>query len=102
MIPKEIVILGEKWRIKFCKKTFKSQDYYGVCYRDKRLIVINPDLDLMEQYKTLWHEIGHALFTRNGVTFSGGVSAEMEEIIVETYANLIQDIFFNGVLKFKS
>lgn len=101
IIPNGIIILGEKWKIKFCKKALGNPNYDGICLREQREIVINPDLDLLEQYKTLWHEIGHALLSRSGVIYSGGLSAELEEIIVENYANLIHDIFFNGVLKFK-
>ena len=102
MIPKSIVIMGEKWKIKFCKKLLGNPNYYGVCLRESRTIVINPDLELMEQYKTLWHEVGHALLGRCGVIYSGGLSSELEEIVVENYANVLHDIFFNGVLKFKS
>lgn len=95
---KQIDILGKKYKIKKMPKKYMSGgefDYLGICDDRKALIYLNPKLQEGEDYfTTLLHEIGHAIMYRNGVRFNGMIPIELEEIIVETGANV-----FYGLLK---
>lgn len=89
MIPKSINILGQKWKIIQNKKRLDSKTSYGECHTDKKLIILNEEINEKEKFATLQHEICHALLHQAGVRFSGGLTAEIEEIICESFANFI-------------
>ena len=105
---KYTTILGQKYKIS--TKTPKDispetlDQYHGYCQREKNFIWINDRLDMEHKYRTLFHEMGHAVMYRNGVTFSGAIPIEMEEILVETFASMQYEFmrdFLKGMLKYE-
>lgn len=106
MEVKSATILGQKYKV--TTKTPKDLDpetaatLYGCCILDKNLIWINDKLNLEHKYRTLFHEMGHAVMYRNGVSFSGAIPMELEEILVETFASMQYEFmrdFLKGMLK---
>ena len=105
---KKVNILGQIYKV--TTKTPKgmpedmADNFYGHCERDKSLIWINNKLDNEHKYRTLFHEMGHATFYRSGVSFSGAIPMELEEIIVEVFASqqyeFMQDLI-KGLLKYE-
>lgn len=89
---KSVKVLGQKYKI--TSKAPKDlspeqvQGYFGTCDREKGSIWLNDRLDTEHKYRTLFHEMGHAVMYRNGVAFSGSVPIELEEILVETFASM--------------
>lgn len=104
MLPKYITIFGLKIKIitKVNKQMLKdaSRSYYKTmygCYMpNERIIWINPEFCEEEQWRTLFHEIGHVVMFRTGVRFSGEVASGIEEIMVENNASAFFE-FFNGM-----
>ena len=93
---KSVNILGQK--IKVTTKTPRELDqdtarlYYGHFDREKALIWINKDIKTNEvKFRTLFHEMGHVAFQRSGVSFSGAIPMELEEILVEVNANVFYE-----------
>lgn len=88
---KHINILGQKYRV--TTKTPKGmpaellENHYGICDRESNSIWINEKLNSEHKYRTLFHEMGHATFYRSGISFSGAIPMELEEIIVEVFAS---------------
>jgi hypothetical protein len=80
------------------------QHYYGRCDREKMEIWIKDSLSNEQKYRTLFHELGHAVFARSGVLYSGAVNHELEEILVEVFGNhqyeFMRD-YIKGLLKLK-
>jgi Zn-dependent peptidase ImmA (M78 family) len=99
---KNVSILGQKYKLTLKAPKEYSQEqiesYYGTCQRDKSIIWINEKLDIEQRYRTLFQEMGHGLMYRSGVSFSGVVPLELEEIIVETFASM-QYEFLRDFLK---
>jgi Zn-dependent peptidase ImmA (M78 family) len=100
-IPKSVNILGRKSKIstKFKKgtsqelKSIMARDYDGLFHGSSGEIWINPRQDLECQWRTLFHEIGHGVMYRNGLRFSDLVDERVEEVIVETFANVYFELF---------
>lgn len=92
---KSIVIHGQKIGIKVTKKAIVDQDQRplaGYYDDEKKQIVISGTLLPVDQFKTLVHEIGHALLYRLGIVQTS-MSHDLHELIVEGYSNLIYDHF---------
>lgn len=90
---KKVNILGEEYKIvrKLGKKYSESipvDDYYGLCLREEKLIFINPKLKGKEYYRTLLHEMGHALQEANGMVYTCVLDQNLEEMLVETNAKM--------------
>ena len=102
MEVKSVNILGQKYKLTFkAPKDLtpeQAEGYFGVCYRDKSLIWISQKLDIEHRYRTLFHEMGHGVMYRSGVSFSGAIPLELEEIIVETFSSM-QYEFLRDFLK---
>jgi len=96
-------VLGKRYRM--TKKKCKGQPdgYMGLCSDDTATIYLAKNLREGEEYwTTLFHELGHGVLYRNGVRFSGAVSMEVEEIIVETMSNAYYNCFkqiLKGIIK---
>ena len=108
MDVKKVSILGQKYKIS--TKTPKgmsdemAENYYGWIEKDKGHIWIRKDLTLEQQYRTLMHEMGHGVFYRNGINFSGMIPGELEEIIVETFSSMQYEFlrdFIKGLMKYE-
>lgn len=102
MLPRSVEVLGKKYKItkKFPKEKGKEdinkelqREFMGLFISDKDLIWINPKQSEEDQWRTLFHELGHATMFRNGVRFSGEVPDGLEEIIVETFASVFFECF---------
>tara|TARA_R110002051_G_scaffold160021_1_gene231481 strand:- start:2514 stop:2879 length:366 start_codon:yes stop_codon:yes gene_type:complete len=104
---KKVEILGEIYKVttKIPTKYREEVDpslYSGLCFREDKIIWISPTLSGQEFYKTLIHEMGHALLYTNAVFFTGAISPELEEIIVETNSNMVNKFIvsmFKDILK---
>tara|TARA_R110000868_G_C10972634_1_gene770615 strand:+ start:6580 stop:6984 length:405 start_codon:yes stop_codon:yes gene_type:complete len=108
MDVKSVNILGQKYKI-----TTKSpkeippellDQYYGWIDKENSSIWVKDSLNNEHKYRTLMHEMGHGVFYRNGINFSGLIPAELEEIIVETFSSMQYEFmrdFIKGVLKYE-
>lgn len=101
MLPKKVSVLGRKHVVKKSlpkdlPKTVKdamNRDFDGLFYGAKAEIWINPKQDLEAQWRTMFHEVGHAIMYRNGLRFSDLVDERVEEVIVETFGNVFFELF---------
>lgn len=102
MDVKSVSVLGQKYKITSRPPKEltpeQSEGYFGICMRDKSLIWIHDKLDIEHKYRTLFHEMGHAAVYRSGISFSGAIPMELEEILVEVFAN-VQYEFMRDFLK---
>ena len=104
MEVKNVTILGQKYKISKDNKMPEAilEELHGYCDREKSIIWVNPKQSLEHKYRTLFHEMGHGVMYRNGVSFSGMIPIELEEIIVETMASMQYEFtrdFLKGLLK---
>lgn len=101
---KSVMVLGQKVKVttrtpKELVESGTSLMYMGHYDGEANLIWINKDIgDNESKMRTLFHEIGHVTMQRSGVTFSGAVSRELEEILVETNANVFYE-FMSKIIK---
>jgi len=91
---KKVDILGEKYKVtsRLPSKYRKEVDpslYSGLCFREDNLIWISPKLEGKNYIKTLIHEMGHGLLMSNAITYTGTISPELEEILVETNSSMV-------------
>lgn len=94
-----VVILGQKYKIsKKAPNGEVSDAFYGWIEFEKNKIWISDRLSLEHRLRTLFHEMGHGVFYRNGVKFSGMIPVELEEILVETFASM-QYEFLKDLIK---
>lgn len=106
MLPRSVNVLGQKYKIThkhpkkyrsefFSKEQLKEWEFGvdGRFFADTRTIWVSPHLSNEDQWRTLFHEIGHAVLIRNGVAYSGSIPSALEEILVETNAS----VFFEFV-----
>lgn len=102
MEVKSVNILGQRYSVSTKAPRDLSPEqqemYFGQCDREKGKIWLQSKLNTEHKYRTLFHEMGHACFYRSGVSFSGMIPIEMEEIIVETFASM-QYEFLRDFLK---
>ena len=102
MEVKSVNILGQKYKVthKAPKDLTpeQSEGYFGICNREDGSIWISERLNIEHKYRTLFHEMGHAVMYRNGVSFSGAIPIELEEILVETFSSM-QYEFLRDFLK---
>ena len=103
---KKVNVLGQRYRV--TTKNPKGmpsemlESHYGICDRESNSIWINEKLNTEHKYRTLFHEMGHATFYRSGISFSGAIPMELEEIIVEVFASQqyeFMEEFIKGLLK---
>lgn len=82
------MIGGAEWRVKWEKV---SDDDYGECIPEERLIRINPDKPADTFEATLFHEKLHAALAMSGL--STLLSDETEEAIVLCLENLVFPLY---------
>lgn len=92
---KKVNILGKDYKItrklpiEAIKQGFSDDSFMGLCMDAESTLYINKAYKGGEDYwATLFHEINHGVFYRNGVRNSGLIAIETEEIIVETMASV--------------
>lgn len=88
-LPKHVMILGQRWRVKVVpdlKDSDESCD--GLTHYEDRLIEVNADLPVPEQYQVLFHELMHASFGITGTSClikgDGETRKDNEEVIIRS------------------
>ena len=97
-LPKSFTVFGQKVTItnKLDPKyslQMKNYDLWGLYIPHETKIYVNPKQSLENQWRTLYHELGHALMYRIGLPYSDEFGDGLHEQIVETYANFIYESF---------
>ena len=87
ILPKHVDVFGQRYKVKM----EVMENLAGLCDREKHIIYVNPIMPEVEQFQTLLHEVGHAVFSRVGLVQS--ISPELEEIIVESIATAFAENF---------
>lgn len=92
MLPKSINVLGMKVKIKQVKNLkLDGHLVHGYFDPNNNLICIEKDMSDEHKWRTLFHELSHALTFRNGFTFAG-LSGAMDEILAETNSSMIYEL----------
>ena len=89
MKPGCINILGKTYKIKYEDKS--KTDACGLTDNAKALIIIDKSLTGKDLEQTPLHEFFHGVFHRVGA--NQAIAPELEEIIVESIANFLVDIY---------
>lgn len=99
-LPRTYTVFGQKVTItnklppKYAKfYDTETQYLWGLYIPHELTIYVNPNQSLEMQWRTLYHELGHALMYRIGLPYSEEFGAGLHEQIVETYANFIFESF---------
>ena len=100
---KSVTVLGEKYKItskipRKHKDEIVEELYHGVCIPDDAIIWLNPKLEGKNYWRTLIHEVGHATMEANGLRYTNLIGPEIEEIIVESNAKAMYELF-RGIIK---
>lgn len=94
MLPESICIFGTKYKIVY--EDLSSKDALGLCDTSKKTIFICSKSKCHRRNKevlhTLLHEIGHALIEETSLGQTG-LTPEVEEIIVNSYATILTQLF---------
>jgi len=96
-LPKSITILGRIIPIK-CLPGDKIKELYpqfehtpqGLWDSADRVIVLNNQYPLKDQFYTLLHECFHSSFTTTGLDLI--LNADLQEILVQTCASVAEDL----------
>lgn len=97
-MPKYVTILGRKIPIKLATREQLDRiipNAEGIWDGYNQIIYIYKAAPKHIQKYCLYHEIGHALLTFTGIDQT--INPELQEIIVQSYATLIDDIVMNRV-----
>lgn len=102
-LPKQFTVFGKKIQIvtKTDKLTAEQKFFvdthfeslYGLYMDDHAMIWINPKNSLEIQWRTLYHELGHALMYRVSLPYGGEFPQNVHEVVVESYGNFIYEVF---------
>lgn len=71
-------------------KTSDGLDAEGIFYPYEWKIVLDGALNSEQMKQTLYHELGHALMFRTGLT-QANISPEIQEMIVEIFATFFAE-----------
>jgi Zn-dependent peptidase ImmA (M78 family) len=90
-----ISICNHWWSIRYEEdiKNDNGNDCYGLCVPETRLILIDAELKGEKLKKTFLHELFHALVYEYSIN-QADLSADVEEIINDVYANFLGDNFY--------
>ncbi len=96
-IPKSITILGRTIPIK-CLSGDKIKQLYpqleqatqGLWDSAERVIILNNQYPIKEQFYTLLHEVFHSSFTTVGLDLI--INPDLQEILVQTCASVAEDL----------
>lgn len=88
---RKLSILGKSWKVRKTKQPkLNGKPCYGLFDPDKKTIYIKSGMTKRETLRVFWHEYTHARLYESGVTLNaGGLSALAEEIICDTFADLL-------------
>lgn len=92
-LPKHVAVMGRLIPIKYIKKAQLNamiQNAEGIWDTYERTIFINTEAPRDIQLYYIYHEMGHALKTMVGLDQI--IQPEIQEIIVQSYATLIEDV----------
>jgi len=94
-IPKNIMIYGKKWQIRYKKFPIPLDDEIGtegLCDKEERVIYIEKSLDLYDKENTFVHELIHAINyeLKLGQT---SLTSDVEEIICQGIADFFCENF---------
>lgn len=97
-LPKTFTVFGQKVKITHnlpekYKASYQGYNLHGLYIPSEYLIYINPSQSQEQQWRTLYHECGHALMYRIGLPYSDEFGEGLHEQIVECYANFIYETF---------
>jgi Zn-dependent peptidase ImmA (M78 family) len=99
-IPKKIKIKGKTWRIRLVPSIIEDdEECQGLCNFDDRLILINKKLSEAQTKFVLFHEVFHALLHEAHVPRNVRFSEALEEVICDSFADLLTSTFKNTELK---
>lgn len=73
----------------------RGRDLAGVYLHYEKKIKLNSAIPAEEQARTLFHELGHALMYRVGLSQSD-LTSEQHELIVENFSNWMFETFERG------
>jgi hypothetical protein len=88
-------IFGKTWRV--FNNPSLNDEYDGICDYEGLGIHLSPKLSKDQYATTLLHEVGHAILFSVGLQ-STSVSRDLEEIIVEAFANSLH-LNMSNILK---
>jgi Zn-dependent peptidase ImmA (M78 family) len=93
-IPKKINIFGKLSKIEIVKdlRLYGVQKVDGLFCPVTKVISIEAEQTNDAIMQTLVHEFGHAIMNRISLTQSG-LSAELEEIIVDSFSTFMNETF---------
>ena len=95
-IPKKFMLKGKLWRVKY-ERNLKHEDGTecdGLCDVDNQIIWLDKALKGRKKTKTFLHEWGHAVVDETGVRPNARFSETLEDILVETFGDAIQNTFY--------
>ncbi len=97
-IPRSFKVFGQKVTISHklpekYQQNFEGYNLWGLYMPNELAIYINPEQGLEQQWRTLYHELGHALMYRIGLPYNNEFTDGLHEQIVEGYANFIYESF---------
>lgn len=99
-LPRTYTVFGQKVTITtklpidYAKRYMESgYQLWGLYIPQECKVYVNPNQSLENQWKTLYHELGHALMFRIGLPYSDDFDDGLHEQIVETYANFMYESF---------
>lgn len=94
-IKKTWNVYGQKVKVKFVNDLVHPETHqplYGLFDPERNAIYIRDGLDLKMTNATLYHELGHALMFRLGMTQTT-LDMNLHELIVEGFGNFIAENF---------
>jgi Zn-dependent peptidase ImmA (M78 family) len=92
-MPKSLTIFGRNIKVKYLSKNKMDAiipGAAGIWESTNQVIFICNEYSKEYQKYTLKHEVGHAIMSLTGL--DQVIQAELQEIIVQSYATLIEDI----------
>jgi len=94
ILPYSVSILGMKYKVtnKIPKEHAQYNGSDGLFIGDKHLIYINDAMSEEMQWRAFYHEFIHAIQYRSGISFTG-ISSEILEIMAETGASAIYELY---------
>jgi len=92
-LPRKVTVMGRVIPIRYISKAKLNAMFpnaEGVWDSYERCIFINREAPRNIQLYYIYHEMGHAI--KNFIGLDQVIQAEFQEVIVQSYATLIEDI----------
>lgn len=89
-MKQSVSVFGKKIKIKVTDLT--AHNAYGLFIPLENIIYIHKDLNKEQQFRTLMHELVHAIVSVTGLN-QAQLSMDLEEIIAECFSNFMCDTF---------